>query len=316
VKRRRWLWGLGIFAVAGVADYWAFPPLAKPGGRIVDRRENALWLRYTWYFGEREDFQGLAKRLTENGIRDAYFHVRSIETDGSLKYRKLASARRLNEEVGREAPGVRRIAWIYAGNPQGLGNVDLTREAVRRRMVEEAAWLVREAGFDGVQWDYEICPDGDRGLLNLLEETRKALPKGTFLGAAVPTWYPAPLGGFGWSEAYFREVAQRCDGMAVMAYDSAAYTPRLYVWWVSEQVVRSTRAASGTGCRVVMGVPTYGNGTPSHNPHAENLRLALMGVRGGLAGGAVLSAWQGVGIFADYTTDESEWKSFKALWSR
>ncbi len=300
----------------GVADYWAFPAFASPGGRVVNRGENGLWIRYKWYFGEEDDFAGLARRLTGHGMRDAYFHVRSVEEDGRLKFRRPAAARRLNAEVERLAPGVRRIAWVYAGNPQGLGKVDLTRAAVRRRMVEEAAWLVREAGFDGVQWDNEICPDGDQGLLRLLEETRAALPKGAFLGAAVPTWYPPPLGGFGWSEGYFREVARRCDGMAVMAYDSAAYSPRIYVWWVSEQVVQVTRAAAGTGCRVVLGVPTYGDGTPSHNPRAENLRLALMGVRGGLAGGADLSAWQGVGVFADYTTDEGEWAEFRRLWPK
>jgi hypothetical protein len=101
-----------------------------------------------------------------------------------------------------------------------------------------------------------------------------------------------------------------------MAYDTAAYFPRAYVWFVSEQVVRVTRAVAraNPSCRVILGVPTYEDGTKSHNPRAENLRFGLMGVRNGLAASAETSVWQGVGIFADYTTDESEWRTWRERW--
>lgn len=284
---------------------------------MVNRGQNGLWLRYTWYFGERNSEVGaLNARLKGKGIRDVYFHVRNIEANGALKYRYSDKAIALNRELQQIAPEVRRIAWVYAGNRSGHGLVDLTDPKVRSRMVAEARWLIRSCGFDGVQWDYEICPDGDPNLLSLLRETRAGIPKGAFLGVAAPVIYPSPLGGFGWSERYYEQLASNCDQVAVMAYDTGAYTPRAYVWLVSQQVVRITRAVAhaGADCKVVLGVPTYGEGTPSHNPRSENLRLALIGVRSGLAGGADLTAWQGIAAFADYTTDESEWRVWDELW--
>lgn len=317
-RRKAVLFVIAAVVAATTVDYWLYPRFARPSGTVVNRGENALWLRYTWAFGEHtaKDTAKLAQRLEAHGIRDAYFHVRSILPDGSLKYRERLKTAALNHQVARLAPSVRKIAWIYAGNPQGLGAVNLARSDVRRRMASEAAWLVQNGGFDGVQWDYEICPDGDPNLLRLLEETRRALPAGTYLSAAVPGWYPSPLGGFGWSPAYFGEVAKRCDGIAVMAYDSAAYLPRVYAGWITQQTIVVTRAvaAANPRCGVVLGIPTYGDGTASHNPRAENLRLALLGVRNGLAQGTDLDVWKGVGLFADYTTDEDEWSTFDELW--
>jgi len=285
---------------------------------VVNRGENGLWLRYTWYFGDHAvgDVNRLAVRLERHGIRDAFFHVRGIGKDGHLTYRCLIQAKTLNQSLHKLARKVRRIAWIYAGNSAGGGRVDLRSDGIRHSMAAEAAWLVNEAGFDGVQWDYEICPDRDPNFLRLLEETRAALPKGAYLGTDVPGWYPMPLSGVGWSETYYREVARRCDCLAVMAYDSGMPTPHSYVWWVSEQTVRITRAAAQANnpCRVLMGIPTYKEPTRSHNPYAENLRLALIGVRRGLAANANRSAWQGVSIFADYTTDEKDWQTFDRLW--
>ncbi|RYG35070.1 hypothetical protein EON81_13805 [bacterium] len=316
--RRRLLGALALVVFAAVLDARLYPSFVKPGGVVVNRGENGLWLRYTWYFGERkpEEYPALAARFLDHGIRDAFFHVRNIDRHGRLVHRHPQEGKRLNAELRRLAPKVRRIAWIYAGNPQGLGLVDLSKPETRRNMVAEAVWLVREVGFDGVQWDYEICNDRDPNLLLLLEETRRALPKGAFLGAAIPTWYPPPLESVGWSPNYFGEVAKRCDGLALMAYDSAIYSPRIYVWWVSEQVVRITQATAKANpdCRVLMGVPTYKEATRSHRPHAENLRLALIGVRNGLAGGADRSVWQGVCPFADYTTDQADWQEFDRLW--
>lgn len=324
-RRRWWLRALLLLALLLLADYALYPHLARPGGRSFNRGENGLWLRYHWYFGRRSDDQvrELARRLQERQIRFAYCHVRHITRDGSLRYHYPAEARRLVAALHRDAPAVKVIAWVFAGNHRlahtGVGGVDLSNEAVRRQMVAEARWLVEECGFDGVQWDYEICASGDPHFLRLMRETRAALPPGKLLSAAVPMWLPAPLSrrGWGWSEADFARVAATCDHLAVMAYDSGLYLPRAYVALVRRQAVHVTRAGArgNPRCRVLLGLPSYGRGGPSHHAPAENLRLALKGVREGLADPrADRSVFAGVAPFADYTTQPEEWETYRRLW--
>ncbi|HEU4751913.1 MAG TPA: glycosyl hydrolase family 18 protein [Armatimonadota bacterium] len=307
-------------------DYALYPALSSVGGPSGDHARNGLWLRYAWYLGRHPDseIRLLARRLRREHIRYAYFHVRHVTADGRLRYRSPGTARRLLRLLRAEAPEVRAVAWIYAGN-NGMGGLPVVRledPAVRRRMAAEAAWLVRECGFDGVQWDYEVCRDGDPHLLSLLQETRRALDAAVpgrnttaLLAVSTPMWVPRPFRRWGWSEGYFARVAAECDQIAVMAYDSGLYLPRAYAWLVRQQAEHVPRAAalSNPGCGVLIGVPTYARGGLSHHAHAENVEVALKAVRSGLpAGGGV----QGVALFADYTTQPDEWAAYRRLWLR
>lgn len=310
---------VGVLLGLVLLDYVAYPRLAHPTGRSFNRGENGLWLRYKWYFGEETDVPTLAKRLQAEQVRYAYFHVRDVTKSGALRHHCPDVAGRLVAPLHRQAPTIKLFAWVYAGNAAGRGNADLSRPEVRRVMVQEAVWLVTVCGFDGIQWDYEICPSGDADLLRLLRETRAALPPGKLLSVAVPLWLPTPVSRLGWRESDFGAVAGLCDQMAVMCYDSGVYLPRGYVWLVQQQVVHVSRAVarSSPHCRVLFGVPTYGAGGLSHHAPAENIGLALLGVREGLADpGAVPSVVAGVAPFADYTTQDSEWKTYQDWWCR
>ncbi len=317
-KKRRWkriaAWTiLAVFAFA-VFDYWTFPLLAHRAEGRFDRGSNGLWLRYTWYFGEHspEEVRELGRRLEENHIRYAYFHVRDIKPDGSLRYPHLAETQALNRQLADANPSVKRIAWIYVGNTKGRGAVDLNDAKVRERLVAEAGRLLKQGGFQGIQWDYEICDDGEPGQPALLDDSRRLLPP-CWLGVAAPAWYPWPLTGVSWSEGYFRDLAQRCDQIAVMAYDSGMYHPRLYSYLVAQQANVLERVTSGTGCRFVIGAPTYGDPTLSHNPRSENLALALAAVKNALASSECRRC-EGVALFADYTTSPEEWDTFRRDW--
>ncbi len=312
---------MGFLVLLGLLtlDYFAYPRFIGIGGRTFDSAQNGLWIRYTWYFGMKSDTEisELTMSLNRRQIKYVYPHVRFIRKDGSLRYRYADSGRRLVNRIHLGAPEVRVIAWIYAGNSHGEGDVDLSRADVRAKMVQEAVWLIRECGFDGVQWDYEICPDGDVNFLALMRETRAALPPGKILSTAVPMWLPWPLGRWGWSEAYFGEVARTCDQLVVMGYDSGFWLPRSYVWLMRQQTIRVTNAAyrANPDCRVLIGIPTYGKGFLSHNPHAENIRMGLKGVREGVEdSGTGRRSFAGVAVFADYTTQPNEWATYEELW--
>lgn len=163
---------------------------------------------------------------------------------------------------------------------------------------------------------------GEPGYLQLLEETRAALSPGKLLSVATPIWYPSPIGRLGWSEDYYAQVAKRCDQIAVMVYDTGFWLPRSYALLAHQEVVHVTRAVAkgDSKCRVPLGIPTYGAGLPSHNPRAENIALALKGVREGVADLAnddsARQVFAGAALFADYTTDESEWETYRRLWLR
>lgn len=322
-RRRRWIRRIGfggLIVAAGLAvDYFAYPYGNLASGRSGNHGENGLWLRYTWYFGEKNEAElaSLPQHLLQNQITYAWFHVRFIKKDGTLAYRYPENARKIVQRIHKEAPGVQVMAWVYAGNRAGKGEVDLTNPDVRRAMVREAVWLTNECQFDGVQWDYEICSDGDPGFLSLLRETRAALHPSKIVGAAVPMWMPAPLDRWGWSDRYLEQVCGQCDQIAVMGYDSGFWLPRSYVWLISQQVVHATNAAfrSNSKCRVTIGLPTYGQAGLSHNTRAENLALGIKGVRNGVTDErAHYLSFAGIAIFADYTTDDNDWGMYRELW--
>ncbi len=316
-KRRR-LIGAVLLLLLLVGDYTLYPMLSPMGGRSFDRGQNASWLRDRWYLGsETEAVASLAQRLTQERVRDAYFHVRFIKKDGSLRFHELENAHKVLWALKKAAPAIRPIAWVYIGNARGLTGVDLSNGKVRQKIVGEMKWLTEKCGFAGVQIDYEIVSEGDADLLKLLRETRIAVGPHKTLSLATAMWLPPAFSAWGWSEKYFGEVSEHCDQIVVMAYDSALYFPRHYVWLVRQQAIRVTRAVaeSNPKCRVLIGVPTYQDGGPSHHLHSENILMALKGVREGLASPAARpNVFAGVAIFADYSTDEKERAIYHRWW--
>jgi hypothetical protein len=319
-RQRRLLGAMLLLLLLVTADYFFYPLLASPSGRSFNKGENGLWLRSTWYFGEKPsaEIRGLARRLNQEQIRYAFFHVRHIKKDGELQFHFPEAALRLTSLLHRQAPEVKVIAWISVSNlPSQGGPVDLARDSVRGKMVQEARWLIDKCGFDGVQWDYEICSEGDPFFLKLMVETRSVLPKNKLLSCAVPMAYPRGFRRYlGWSEPYYSQVAKTCDQIAVMGYDSGTYFPRAYVWLIRRQarLVPPAVFNGNPDCQVLLGLPGYQKGGPSHNPRAENLRLGLKGVREGLAGGPDSPAFAGVAIFADYTLRPKDWQDYRRWW--
>ena len=311
--------GLCLLGMLAAGDYWGYPYGASVKGSSLNHGENGLWLRYTWYFGRHSDAERklLARQLHSRQVRYAFFHVRHIGKDGKLAYRYAAQAHTLTAGLHQDCPDVKIIAWVYVSDTPPERAVHLEKVDMRRTLVTEALWLVRDCGFDGVQWDVEPCQDGANSFLALMRETKAALPPGKLLSTATSMWLPAGLRRYGWSDAYFARVAATCDLIAVMCYDSGVYFPRAYVGLVHQQAVHVTRAVKqgNAKCRVLLGVPTYGEGLPSHNPKAETLAMALRGVREGLADPAAdPSVFAGVSLFADYTTTAQDWRAYNVSW--
>lgn len=319
-RKRRWLIaGCPMVILLFLADYATYPLLAHPVGPSLNKGTNGLWLSDQRYRAPAspQEIADLAQKLKSHQIRYAYVHVGSVDATGQLRLRYATNTLHTVRALHESDPGVSLIAWVYAGNSRGIGHVDLSNPATRANMAKQAGWLVTQCGFDGIQWDYEICANGDQNFLSLLEETRAAMPIGKLLSVATPMWLPAPFRHWGWNDAYFGQVANLSDQIAVMSYDSGLWWPRGYVWLVGQQAAHVNQDISRANprCKVLLGVPTYVAGGLSHDPRSENLNLALIGVRDGLtSNGSNSTAFAGVAIFADYTTKPSDWQTYARLW--
>jgi hypothetical protein len=325
LNRLRLLWSKKWLRIAALVlatlmalatfDYWTYPLLSSAPTQRFAKGSDGIWIRYKWYFGEVDEkhVTNHSKWLQDNGFRYAFFHVRSAGKSGGLLHDYMDRATKLNDTVRSAAPDLVRIAWLYVGNEAGSGSVDLSTPGTKEALVQTASRLIDEGGFDGIQWDYEICPDGDKDFLELLRMSREALPASTFTSVCAPSNYGWPLAGFGWSERYFHEVAQLTDQIALMLYDTGMVMPRMYASHVALQTRALGEATKGTDCKVLFGLASYGQGFRSHNPRAENLRIGIRALRSALER-SNSNNFEGLSIFADYTTDQDEWQQYLKNW--
>jgi spore germination protein YaaH len=199
-----------------------------------------------------------------------------------------------------------------------VGSLDLGNLAQRQRIVAECRGLVDE-GFDGVHVNVEPVNNGNVEFLALLRALRTAVGERALL--SVSTIRPAPVGlpmapNFVWTLDYYVRVGLLVDQVAVMAYDTALPTPALYRRYVSYSASAVTRALAEARARarVVMGVPTYDETGLMHRAAVENPENALLGVVAGLRGVGGGGTFEGVALYAGWTTDASEWALYDRVW--
>ena len=106
------------------------------------------------------------------------------------------------------------------------------------------------------------------------------------------------------------------DQVVVMAYDTGLPTSALYRRYlayaarsVTEEMLRSNARA-----RVLVGIPTYDESGFMHRAGVETPENALLGVVAGLRGVGGGGTFEGVAIYAEWTTDESEWRTYDRRW--
>jgi hypothetical protein len=221
----------------------------------------------------------------------------------------------------RVSPDLRVLPWI-GGLRRGYkrqrpGTVELGDLTQRQRMVAEARGLVDE-GFDGVHLNVEPVDDGNDEYLALLRALRTAVGGRVLSVAAIR---PAPVGlprapNFAWSPGYYARVAGIVDQIVIMAYDTALPTASLYrryVRWAARSVAGALDA-SGSDARVLMGVPTYEPFGFMHRRGVETPENALAGVVAGLRGLGAGGTFEGVALYAEWTTDEAEWAVYERHW--
>lgn len=299
----------------------------QPGLDVLDGRndlgKNGIWLAHGWLgadswfvengktnelekFRDLKNIQALAELLRQHHIRDVFPHLCPSDPYGKLPEIDNVQAERFLAAFS----DFRVMPWV--GAPAGP-SARASDAKWRASFVQSIANLFNaHPAFAGVQINIEPLTSGDKDFLILLDQIHAALPKGKLLSVAAyppPTrWQPTLE--VHWDEKYFREVARRCDQMAVMMYDTGLRVPKIYEHLMADWTTETLRWSGSTP--VLLGVPTYSDADVEyHNPKVENLRTALMGIHKGL-GSLPASNYQGVALYCEWETDENEWIYFQS----
>jgi hypothetical protein len=283
---------------------------------------DGLWLGHAWIGGGRttHDLGTLAARLRDTGIRDVFVHVGPLSNDGSLNPALRPRARWLLTGLHRIVPRVRIQAWL--GDLVGSGHLNLADRATRARILRADVQVLTE-GFDGIHYDMEPVPSGDRGYLELLAATH-ALTRACHAVLSVAADQIEPLAHLHtlqqwitgqphwWSRAYLHAIASRADEIALMIYDTSVPTTAAYSGYVRLET-QSALAAVPLHVILQIGLPAYHDSEPGHT-RGETVAAAIRGVRLAL-GVHPLRRPVGVALYADYTATAADWTAYLTGWA-
>jgi hypothetical protein len=318
------LLGVALLAGAAAAIWLAFSPAGDTSPHPFNHDRNGAWLEHRWLERGHSDaeMEELFTSLSRRGIAYVFPHLIPFNGAGRLPVHSRDQMRSLLAVSRRVAPDVKVLPWV-GGLRVGWkrvrpGTIDLDDMGQRQRMVAECRGLVDE-GFDGVHLNIEPIDDGNDEFLSLLQAVRTAVGPKALL--SVSTTHPGPIRlmiapNFLWTREYYGRVGAIADQVVVMAYDTAIPTASLYRRYLSyaarsvtEEMIRSNARA-----RVLVGIPTYDESGLMHRAGVETPANALLGVVAGLRGVGGGGTFEGVAIYAEWTTDESEWDTYDRLW--
>ncbi|MBN2371486.1 MAG: hypothetical protein JXO72_13470 [Vicinamibacteria bacterium] len=325
MRRRRWI--LPLAASLLVATGTAFHLQRSPADDIrphpFNQDRNAVWLEHRWL--ERpappEEMEALFRALARRGILYVYPHLIPFDEAGRLPAHDRGQMRAFLAAARGATPRVRVLPWVgglRVGYRRTLkGALDLGDLRQRQRMVAECRGLMDE-GFNGIHLNIEPVNDGSDEYLALLRALRPAMGRNGIL--SVSAIRPAPMAlpfapNFFWSTTFYRRVSALVDQIVVMGYDTGLPTAGLYRRYVSYVSAAATKTASDTpNARVLIGVPTYDARGLMHRAGVETLRNGLLGVISGLRGSRTGGTFEGVALYAGWTTDDAEWETYERLW--
>ena len=311
-----------IVLALGAGVYVAFAPAGDPRPHPFNQDRNAVWLEHRWLEKPHtvEEMEQMFRFLDHHGIVYAYPHLIPFDGAGRLPLHNREQMRAFRAAARRVAPNMKILPWVgglRAGYRRSRpGTIDLGDLGQRQRMVAECRGLIDE-GFDGVHLNVEPIPNGDVEFLSLLRALRTAIGGGILsLSATRPGPFALPFApNFLWSPDYYVRVAAEADQLVVMAYDTALPTPSLYRRYLSYAASSMTENLAASGrARVLMGVPTYDGSGLMHRADVESPENALAGLVAGLRGVGGGGTFEGVALYAEWTTDDAEWATYERLW--
>ncbi len=324
---------LVVLIVLASVGYWRFfHTITNYPGSHFNQGQNGVWLEHTWAGDPHSpaEYDALADRLAREQIHYVYAHVGPLQSDGTIPFSTAPHAADLTAALHERLPGIQVLAWIgqleaASGEPSDEV-IALSDSRVRDQIAQTAARFVRDDGYDGVHYDIEPITNNNPRFLDLLTETRAALPQGAFLSISAQKWAPdATIASFlfergkasaWWTTYYFSAVAADVDQLVVLAYNTAMPVGKLYELAVQETTEHVLEAVRGLKHppQVLIGMPTYEGSDVWFHSSAENMETALNGIIAGLNSDRDTSPFVGVAVYRYATTDDDEWGTYNQLW--
>ena len=318
--------------IVGVGLFKNDPPQIAP---------NALWIGETWTYTDTtaETLQPLLTRLEEQQIGTVYARVSELNFDGTWIGRADGNAQfadvqdsvtNFATQFKEAAPDVRLYGTVYfrvdIGEEDGYR---LDNDTIQRLVADFSSRVVNVLGYDGVLLVVEpVWNDNSDDFLDLLRMVRSTIGSDALLAiAAPPDWTPAETDipqtdliapGTEWEREFKQRIALvGVDQIVVQAYNSYLTTPGDYRAWIAYQTATYAEAIGdlGTDTSVMIGVPTYASIPPAHDERIENVGIAVEGIINGLeAAGEFSTTIEGIAIYAEWETDETEWERLHTMW--
>lgn len=291
---------------------------------------NAIWLGTEWTYDQRtdEDIEALAKRLREQKIGTVYAWVSYLQWDKTWRAPdQMENVKRFVTQFHDAYPEANLYGWVSLPTTDAENQPRLSDVTIQQSVADFSKRVLDEFGFEGIFLNAEPVWDNDQDFLAMLRLIRASIGTTTPLSAAIPPdWSPSnatiPVPalmepGTEWEKEYKQSVALLVDELAVMVYNSSLATPADYSQWVAYQLRTYALAVAelNTSTDVVIGIPTYEAELPGHDPLVENVASAVAGIRMGLEqAGDAAQYFKGVAIYAEWTTDDTEWADYKRTW--
>lgn len=270
----------------------------------------SFWMEHDWSNGKK-NFQDLKNQLEGIYVSDLYFHVGPINADGSL-----APDLSINSD---ELASLDTVNYAWIG--QIRNKLDLDNSDIRLNIIESSSWLL-EQGFDGIHLDIEPIRHEDESFFLLLAEMNEYLPSAK-ISVAMDEWQPDLIskvtGWFFkteiksyWNSSQVREAAKHADQIVVMTYDSGLHDPKLFSWWVEQQVIALSNLLP-LDVELFIGIPDYSEGS-NFDPHAENLDSGILGFKRGYANLRTQTNRSfGLAIYSFWESNEAELETLRHI---
>ena len=299
----------------------------RPGSNapLPEFPNNAIWLGHGWlgdddwfkrnhremaFFRDGGKVSALFQKLRDNGISTVYPHLCPAQSDGGISPCDHAQTELFLDMAAKF--GIKVVPWI--GGVLG-DSARPTDAGWRRNFVASVEELVKNhPRLAGVQVNIEPMPSGNGDFLKLLDELHPVMG-GRTLGVAAyppPTMWQ-PVSEVHWELPYVRQVASRCDQLAVMMYDTAIPLEKFYVALMKQWTRELSETVNPTGCELILGVPAYeDDGVGYHHPEVENLFAALNGISATMPNAGI----HGIAIYCEWVMNEAKWRQWHQFIAR